>query len=561
SARAPALWSIQSPGLLALTHSMLNPGDELDIGKTFKFHQESNTTLAAILLYFSREFSARRWIVLLAVSTLIHAYLLAMVLALYLTDLVQRGSSRQLSVVNALRCTAVAGLSIAAIMWAAGYFMLGADAVSGGFGVYRMNLLSPVDPDDIWSALLPNQDQAPGAYEGFNFLGSGMLVLGLIAVLAAAGNKGPANGRVVTGSSWPLASALLEGSVPRMVPILVLSVLLFGYAISNRVAIGGQELLSYPLPAMAQPLADTFRSSGRFFWPVYYLAYLAIFYLLFTRLSARWAAAICAVALVFQVVDSNAAREWYRTRFARTPEWSSPLRSAMWDVLASRYRKIAVVLPHNASPDWKVLSRFAADHRMAINTGYFARIDRAREQQAGRRVATSIIANRLDADSLYVFQDDGLWKRALSQLQPTDVAGTLDGFRIVAPHLRDCMDCNLEAIATAAKDGGADYRYDPVSIQFTSAERGHAYTVHEWSRCDESSAMMPSPTATGVTNARFCICNGTTSARSDQPLMRFRRQPLRQRRNRQGCRLRDGGHEIVQLTSLLIGGQVSDFLQ
>ncbi|MDP1697012.1 MAG: hypothetical protein Q8L45_04370, partial [Xanthomonadaceae bacterium] len=46
SARAPALWSIQSPGLLALTHSMLNPGDELDIGKTFKFHQESNTTLA-----------------------------------------------------------------------------------------------------------------------------------------------------------------------------------------------------------------------------------------------------------------------------------------------------------------------------------------------------------------------------------------------------------------------------------------------------------------------------------------------------------------------------------
>jgi len=27
---------------------MLNPGDELDIGKTFKFHQESNTTLAAL---------------------------------------------------------------------------------------------------------------------------------------------------------------------------------------------------------------------------------------------------------------------------------------------------------------------------------------------------------------------------------------------------------------------------------------------------------------------------------------------------------------------------------
>jgi hypothetical protein len=35
---------------------MLNPGDELDIGKIIKFHQESNTTLAPSI---AREYELR----------------------------------------------------------------------------------------------------------------------------------------------------------------------------------------------------------------------------------------------------------------------------------------------------------------------------------------------------------------------------------------------------------------------------------------------------------------------------------------------------------------------
>lgn len=416
------------------------------------------TLLAALLLYFSSEFSARRWTGLLVVTALIHAYLLAMVLAIYLADLGQRGWARQLSAAGAGRSMLVASLSVAAVMWAAGYFMLGADTGPGGFGVYRMDLMSLVDPDDIWSALLPNWDQQPGEYEGFNFLGSGMLGLGLVAVLAAARKKGPDGKAPVLGAQRGKDLAWSNGTVPRIVPILALSLLLSLFAISNHAAVAGRELLSYPLPPWIQPLADTFRSSGRFFWPVYYLIYLAIFHRVFTRFSSRSATAICIIALIVQTVDSNAAREWYGTRLAHKPEWSSPLRSELWDDIAARYRKIIVVLPHNASPDWKPLSRFAADHGMTINTGYFARIDHAREREAGRRVVASIRSNRLDTDSLYIFQDDELWKFSLSQIRPMDVAGTLDGFRLIAPRLKDCTNCDLSAIGAVAAGDEGSYR-------------------------------------------------------------------------------------------------------
>src|SRR3546814_13554149 len=92
------------------------------------------------------------------------------------------------------------------------------------------------------------------------------------------------------------------------------------------------------------------------------------------------------------------------------------------------------------------------------------------------------MSNRLDADSLYVFQDDGLWELALSQLQPSDVAGTVDGFRIVAPRLRNCTDCDASAVASFATGDGKDYRYSAGCVLSTTSCLGNNYTMHEIGR-------------------------------------------------------------------------------
>jgi len=387
--------------------------------------------LAALYFYLTNNFSMYRWIGLLTITTLIHAYLLAMVMAVWLADLIQRRWLKQISNVKTVNYFLAGIITIAIVMWAAGYFMLGGSIESGGFGFYRMNLLSLIDPDAIWSQLLRDQKGGGGDYEGFNYLGLGMLGLGFIACYEFLRNP-----KINYGV--------------KIIPISIISIGLLLYAISNHVAIGAHELFSYGLPFVAKPLTSTFRVSGRFFWPVYYVIYLAIFYLLFTRLKNSIAITLCMAMLFIQVIDSTDVWSTFRNKFSHSPAWVSPMRSPVWGDIAHQYKKIIFVLPHNSSANWLPLSQFAATHRIAINTGYFARTNPKIEQAAGAHITASIINNDLSPDSLYVFESDTLWKIASSQIAPSDIAGVLDGFRIVAPNLKNCSTCNTSAITSAS---------------------------------------------------------------------------------------------------------------
>lgn len=419
--------------------------------------------LAGLYLYFSPNFFFRRWFALLLVTALIHAYLLAMVLAVYLVDLIQRCWSKQLSIAKTTSYFLVSSGGAAFIMWVAGYFMVGQGVASEGFGLYRMNLLSLFDPDDVWSKVLRDQAQGSGDYEGFNFLGLGVIALGAIACYELLRNP-------------------KVGLSARVVPIFCLSVGLFLYAVSNHVAVGAHELLSYDLPSIMRPLTNAFRASGRFFWPAYYVIYLAIFWVLFARLPSRVAIVLCASMLFLQLADMNGIRHRFRDRFAYAPAWSSPLRSAMWEDLARRYKKILVVLPHNASPNWAPLSQFAAMHRMAINIGYFARIDSKKEREAGEHIVSSVLSNTLDSDSLYVFQDDGLWKLASGQISGATVAGTLDGFRIIAPDFTLHRDGHVLAAPGFSVETSHDFAYGMGRVLFTPDGVGRKYTLSGWSQ-------------------------------------------------------------------------------
>ncbi|MBC7760103.1 MAG: hypothetical protein H7069_14690 [Phormidesmis sp. FL-bin-119] len=386
--------------------------------------------LAGLYFYFSKRFSILRWIGLLTLTALIHAYLLAMVLAIWIADLIQRLLLKQARNIDTAGYFIVGSLSIAIVMWAAGYFMLGSGTESDGFGFYRMNLLSLIDSDDIWSKLLRDQKGGGGDYEGFNYLGLGMLGLGLIAGYEL------------------LRDAKLSCEV-KIFPILVISIGFLFYAISNHVGIGTHEVFSYDLPSITKYLISTFRVSGRFFWPVYYLIYLAIFYLLFTRVRPSAAITLCACScmLFIQVIDSMEAWRYFRNRFAHSPVWISPMASPVWGDIAHQYKKIIFVFPHNSSINWLPLSQFAASHGMAINTGYFARVSSKKELEARVRLTSSIINNELSSDSLYVFEDEAIWKLASSQISSSDIAGVLDGFRIIAPNLKECKTCDTREIA------------------------------------------------------------------------------------------------------------------
>jgi Family of unknown function (DUF6311) len=386
--------------------------------------------LAALYLYFKERSGWRGWLLLLCVATLTHAYLLAMVLAIWAADMLQRWLKNQVSLRSVAGRVAMVAVSLAFIMWITGYFMLGG-GLGAPFGSYfRMSLLSLIDPLGWWSRIIPNLPRSGGEYEGFNYLGSGMLML--LAVLVAM--------LLVSKKS----RATLHWRAATLLPLLAAAAVLTLQALSHSIGWGEHDLLVYHLPDFLQRLADVFRVSGRMFWPVFYMIYVGIFCAAFKLIGKKWLPALLGVLLAMQLLDSNSAAQNIRSNIGRY-RWSSPLQSTFWKQLPKTYRRIAVVMPSAYSFDYFPFALYASEHGMSINSGYFARWDKNTLLTLQARSTEMVFGGNYDPHTLYVFYNDplsrALWEQAKASAGAADLVTDLDGFGILAPGWMTCGEC------------------------------------------------------------------------------------------------------------------------
>ncbi len=444
------------------------------------------TVLAALYLYFAPRFSRAAWLLLLAGSALIHFYFLAMAALILGADLWQRCWRREIAAARAAGYLAAGAALSLAVMWLAGYFVVGHSVEESGYGRFRMNLLSLADANNLWSRLLPDLPSTQDEDEGFNYLGLGILLLALVAAGAALLQR---------------RAAALERST--MVPLLLLSLGLLVLAASNRVALGRLELFDYSIPGLLAPAAGAMRVSGRLFWPVYYVIYLGILVLVFRALPRRAAIGVCAVALAAHVADSSSALRYFNQRFVHAQLKPSPLRSALWGEIAKRYQRVRYVLPRNAMDTFLPWAAFAAEHGMAVNFGYFARLNAEKVAAARHAVETAILGDALQSDSLYVFENDGpffasgLWALASARAGSSDVVGVLDGFRILAPKLKECASCDLSALADVRTEKPSGYALGE-RVSFAEKTGGRKYAGAGWSYSVGQGMWSESPVASLV---------------------------------------------------------------
>jgi hypothetical protein len=387
--------------------------------------------LAALYLYFSDRFRGRNWIILLSAAALTHAYLLVMVLAIWAADILQRWLKRQMPVSAALGHGLSAVAWLALIMWATGYFMLGG-GLHGmvGFGYLRLSLLGLFDPMGRWSAVIPELPRSGGEYEGFSYLGSGvLLLLAIVMPILLLSQRGRA------ALSWRWATLL---------PLFAITVILTLQALSSYIGWGEHDVLVYRLPRVLQSLAGVFRVSGRMFWPVFYLIYLALFYACFKLIGRRVLPYLLAGLLLLQLVDSNSAAQQIR-KDMQDAQWTSPLQAAFWKQAPKTYRRIAFVMPATDPEGYFPIALLASNHRMSVNNGYFARTDTGKLVALQRHMAETVFAGTYDPQTLYVFLRDpistALWEQAQRSARPADFVGELDGYRVLAPGWRSCADC------------------------------------------------------------------------------------------------------------------------
>ncbi|MGE0426041.1 MAG: DUF6311 domain-containing protein [Reyranellaceae bacterium] len=381
--------------------------------------------LAAIYLALaSRERRrAAAFVLLLNVAAGVHAYFLVMVGVIWLASLADGLIRHSITRRHGLWEFAAGVVSTSFVCWQLGYFTFTQGLGVGSYGFYHLNLLSLVDPHG-WSYFLPSIPMGPGDYEGFNYLGVGVLLLLLAAI--------------------PMARAGLSGIRRQVVAMPMLTIAMAGlmvFAISNFIGIAN-FVVEIPIPHAVYLVISAFRASGRMFWPIYYLIVLAILFLFVRAYGVRRARWLLPLALVVQVADTSAGWPFRGSNPAQasTSTWGSKLTDPFWSQAAKRYSKVRWLLPANTSPEWLSLSYFAATHGLATNAVYLARTDndavRAARDDAQRR----LLEGRYEADTLYVL-DAPSARIARDHLNERDMMAVIDGFQVLAPGWRSCGTC------------------------------------------------------------------------------------------------------------------------
>ncbi|MCI2046522.1 MAG: DUF6311 domain-containing protein [Faecalibacterium sp.] len=355
--------------------------------------------LFALYLYFSNRRQGFRfragYLVLLGLATAIHPYFVPMVFAILFADLAEQ-AVRTRRFARPLGFLAAGFAVVLGVGYAIGMFSAGSADLATGYGHFCMNLNSLFDPVStggiVWSNVLKQRPQALGSADGFNYLGLG--------VLAAA----PPCGIIfLMKKRWRGALETLR----RHWALALVSLCLTLFAVSTTILYGNLVVVRLTLPAALETLCSTFRSSGRMFYPVYYLIFLFVFSMLAQcrPAKAHWlpAALVTAVAVV-QLWDMAPALAAKSSFFAEhRQDFTYPLQSAVWEEAGSHYTRVCsldVSLYQAVYPAY-----FAASHEMSTDDAFTARYDTAQRQTANKETLARLESGNYDPDTLYITSD------------------------------------------------------------------------------------------------------------------------------------------------------------
>jgi hypothetical protein len=316
--------------------------------------------IAALWLYLRDRHSdawrvvAIRWSILLFLTLLINAYLFAMVGAIYTAAWIDHrwvtASSRKFR----WRELAFVATPVVIALLVAGYVGRGTDMpFSDGFGTFSMNLASPFWPQrsGLFPGMWPIVDATGGQYEGFNYLGAGgLLLLGLALIRDF--------------------KAVLERARahPGFVVICTACVV---FALSNRMYWFQHLVLQYQIPPQLHFVLGSFRSTGRFFWPVFYTILLGGLALALRHGKPGTKVGIVVLVCALQLVDT----EPLRARITELTRGQAPMviERDEWIARLDDAKAMIVVPPYNCTNEEEInveLGLLASLRNRPTNTVY-----------------------------------------------------------------------------------------------------------------------------------------------------------------------------------------------
>lgn len=269
------------------------------IERAFRHSALASHWLIVAMLYFyfksRNEQTMSLWCCLMPILCIsIHPYYLPVLFGLMFASLIELAITDRKTIIKS--GTYLIGTLVATVIW--GYIIGALGASSGfggeGYGYYSMNLNAIVNPIShpgiVWSRFFKVLPQTLGNYDGFNYLGAGVIALVVVSVVSVI-----------------IKRQILFLFLKKNAVLISLSFIFFCFAVSNVVTLNGKILFEYPLPKKILDFCAIFRASSRIFYPVFYLIMLLGINGLSILVNGHWKRVILCCCVVFQLIDISPA--------------------------------------------------------------------------------------------------------------------------------------------------------------------------------------------------------------------------------------------------------------
>lgn len=336
-------------------------------------------------------------LIFLLIASGIHPYLATMVLGLAIAGQLQLFILRNFSL---FKTTFILILSISILIlgwyfW--GYLPSpGSQSNSYSYGHFALNVLSIINPQDS-SLFMNTLPLRTGDYEGFNYLGLGIILLIFANLFKLISQK---NQQIIRIKSFP---QLISSWFFKDLALYLLLICLIIFSLSNKISWGNSIILEYPLPTIVRNLFENFRASGRFFWTVHYAIILGLIVSTFRIWKHQQTKVLLTIIVLIQFLDllplHAGSTLWMKSQS------SNSLKSEVWKHLHEEYNQLIILPSHqcgNSPAPFPIFEKLAVLQGLKTNSAYLARYRSEDLQIHCEELLNLFSSKHLDKDTAYI---------------------------------------------------------------------------------------------------------------------------------------------------------------
>lgn len=278
------------------------------------------------------------WTVLISLSALIHFYFTIILFGMFLLFVLNEHLIK-LNIKKLIVQISLPLIFLFIIMYIFGYFEVPfTDALGYGYGQYKLNLTSIINPISEtpngtinWSSFLPEIPQTTvGEAEGFSYLGIGGIFLLIIVIFHIFFN-------------------FTEFKNKKYISYFLIAIFFSLIALTNKISFANNLLFEIELPKYIYGMLSVVRASGRLFWPVYYLIFLASILIIYNKFSKKNSLYILILLFFLQIIDTFSGFKNYFNSNAFVKE-KKEMDYLFWDKLSQKNQILRTTYLNNETP-------------------------------------------------------------------------------------------------------------------------------------------------------------------------------------------------------------------